>query len=178
MLILLTYFLYPEINKKSFITEEPSKIEKDDSSKTTKNFFENVEYNGLYNIDNPFIIKSKKASISNDEPDIINMTNMIATIEMNDGRNIVITSDNGIYNKKTYDCFFINNVKATDGETILLSDNIDLLASQDTAAIYNNVILKSNKGSLLADKIEYDFETKYYKVSMFEDKRVKVKLVK
>ena len=106
------------------------------------------------------------------------MTNMEVTIEMQDGRIIVITSDKGIYNKNTYDCYFQDNVKATDGETILLSENIDLLASQDTAVIYNNVILTDDRGYLLADKVDYDFKTKYYKISMFNDKRIKVKLIK
>ena len=97
---------------------------------------------------------------------------------MKDGRIVVITSDTGVYNKKTYDCFFVKNVKATDGETVLNSENMDLLASVDTASIYNDVILTSTKGSLVADKIEYDFQTKYYKVSMFKNERVKVKLTR
>ena len=34
-------------------------------------------------------------------------------------------------------------------------------------------------GSLLrADKIDYDFEKKYFKISMFEDKRIKMKIFK
>ena len=40
---------------------------------------------------------------------------------MNDGRIIIITSDNGSYNKVSYDCFFENNVKAIDGETTVSS---------------------------------------------------------
>ena len=68
-------------------------------------------------------------------------------------------------------------MKATDEKTVLLSDNIDLLATKDAASVYNNVIITSKKGSLVADKVDYDFETKYYKVSMFDDKRVKVKLI-
>ena len=88
---------------------------------------------------------------------------------MVDGRIIVITSDKGIYDKKTYDCYFQDNVQATDGETILLAKNIDLLASEDNATIYNNVVLTSNNGSVFADRIDYDFKTIYYKVSMFDN---------
>ena len=33
------------------------------------------------------------------------------------------------------------NVKATDGETKILSENLNLLSSKDSASIYNNVIV-------------------------------------
>ena len=105
------------------------------------------------------------------------MTNMRVVIEMQDGRSIVITSDKGIYNKRTYDCYFVDNVKATDEKTVLLSDNIDLLATQDAASVYNNVIITSKKGSLVADKVDYDFVTKKYAISMFDKEKIKIKLV-
>ena len=178
ILILATYFLYPKITNKITAEKKIFTQEKIETADEKSNYFENVEYTGLYNINNRFSINSKKAFISNEEPDIVHMTNMKVTLEMKDGRIVVITSDTGVYNKKTYDCFFVKNVKATDGETVLNSENMDLLASVDTASIYNGVILTSTKGSLVADKIEYDFQTKYYKVSMFKNERVKVKLTR
>ena len=178
ILILSTYFLYPRISNKITAEKKIFTQEKIETADEKSNYFENVEYTGLYNINNRFSINSKKAFISNEEPDIVHMTNMKVTLEMKDGRIVVITSDTGVYNKKTYDCFFVKNVKATDGETVLNSENMDLLASVDTASIYNGVILTSPKGSLVADKIEYDFQTKYYKVSMFKNERVKVKLTR
>ena len=178
ILILATYFLYPKITNKITAEKKIFTQEKIETADEKSNYFENVEYTGLYNINNRFSINSKKAFISNEEPDIVHMTNMKVTLEMKDGRIVVITSDTGVYNKKTYDCFFVKNVKATDGETVLNSENMDLLASVDTASIYNDVILTSTKGSLVADKIEYDFQTKYYKVSMFKNERVKVKLTR
>ena len=178
ILILATYFLYPRITNKITAEKKIFTQEKIETADEKSNYFENVEYTGLYNINNRFSINSKKAFISNEEPDIVHMTNMKVTLEMKDGRIVVITSDTGVYNKKTYDCFFVKNVKATDGETVLNSENMDLLASVDTASIYNGVILTSTKGSLVADKIEYDFQTKYYKVSMFKNERVKVKLTR
>ncbi len=72
----------------------------------------------------------------------------------------------------------MGNVVGRDGETIITSENLDLLASEDIAIIYNNVRLNSNKNSLQADKVEYDFETKFYRISMFDDTKVKIKLIK
>ena len=71
----------------------------------------------------------------------------------------------------------MQNVKATDGDTKIFSENLDLLASQNTAEIYNNVRVIHTSGDIQADKIDYNFETKNFKVSMFNDKTVKVKVV-
>jgi len=106
------------------------------------------------------------------------MTNMSVTLDMDDGRVVIITSDKGKYNKVTYDCFFENNVKAIDGETTVLAENLDLLATEDSATVYNNVFLTNDSGSLRADKVYYDFETNHYQISMFSDKKVKIKLIK
>ena len=141
------------------------------------NIFENVEYKGLYDFDNPFEVKSKKAYFIEGKSEVIYMTDMHVIIHMRSGRIINIISDSGSYNKSTYDCFFEKNVKAMDGKTIILSENLDLLASEDIATIYNNVRLNSDKGSLQADKIEYNFEKKFYRISMFDDTRVKIKLI-
>ena len=176
-LIFATYFLYPKFNKKivekSIFEDEQIAI---DDTKT--NTFKNVEYKGRYNIDNPFSIKSEIAHISVEEPDVIHMTNVKASIIMKDGRLVSIKSDKGIYNKITYDCFFEDNVKVTDGETVVFAENLNLLASKDTASIYNSVSITNDKGDLIADKIDYNFETKYYKISMFDNKRVKAKLIR
>ena len=180
-LILATYFFFPKIIENKFLEEETVK---DDVIKTAmtdskeRNTFENVEYKGLYNINKPFKVKSDKAYILIKSPDLIYMTNMHVTLHMDDGRVIIITSDKGIYNKVSYDCFFENNVKAIDGETTVLAENLDLLATEDSATVYNNVFLTNDKGSLRADKVYYDFETKYYQISMFSDEKVKIKLIK
>ena len=106
------------------------------------------------------------------------MQNMKVTIHMNDGRIIVITSDKGEYNKVTYDCFFIDNVEATDEETVIRAQNLDLIATSDTATAYNDVLLINENGSLKADKIKYDFETRHYHISMFNSEKIKMKLIR
>ena len=180
-LILATYFFFPKIIENKFLEEETVK---DDVIKTAmtdskeRNTFENVEYKGLYDTNKSFKVKADKAYILIKDPDIIYMTNMHVTLHMDDGRVIIITSDKGIYNKVSYDCFFENNVKAIDGKTTILAENLDLLATEDSVTVYNNVFLTNDTGSLRADKVYYDFETKYYQISMFSDAKVKIKLIK
>ena len=173
-LILLTYF--SPLFKEKVVKDGITKTDIIDSEE--RNTFENVEYKGIYDIDKPFTIKAEKAYILKEDPDVVYMTNMHVTLYMNDGRIIIITSDNGSYNKVSYDCFFENNVKAIDGKTTVLAENLDLLATEDSATVYNNVFLTNDSGSLRADKVYYDFETNHYQISMFSDKKVKIKLIK
>ena len=177
-LILATYFFYPQIIKKKFLQEEAVKDDTVATDTKGRNTFENVEYKGFYDVNKPFIAKSEKAYILTKQPDIVYMNNMRVTLNMEDGRIVIITSNNGSYNKATYDCFFENNVKAIDGKTTVLAENLDLLATENSATVYNDVFLTNDKGSLRADKVYYDFETKYYRISMFDDKKVKIKLIK
>ena len=92
--------------------------------------FENIEYKGIYDLNKPFKVKSEKAYILNEDPDIVYMQNMHVILYLNDERIVNITSDKGKYNKVTYDCFFEQNVKATDGSTKIFAENLDLLAAK------------------------------------------------
>ena len=179
ILLLVTYFYYPYIKKVKFTDNQV--VQKDGSNTLDigeGTSFENVKYEGLYQINNTFSVMSEKAHILNKEPDVVYMTNMHVILYLDNGRIVNILSNKGRYNKVTYDCFFEDDVRATDEETKIFSDNLDLLATEDSVKIYNNVIVNYPEASLRADKIDYDFATKYFKVSMFDDKAVKIKVLK
>jgi len=180
LIIFVTYLLYPKIEKnrlKGSVVENEQPLIKDKDNENQGSKFEELEFRGFYNFDNPFLIASEEAIIPPENSNIVYMTNIKITIEMNDGRTVIIVGDKGKYNKATYDCYLENNVIASDGETEILSDNLNLLSSKDSASIYNNVVVNNKNGQLKADKVDYNFESKYYKISMFKDKRVKIKLI-
>ena len=177
LLIIGTYFYYPMINKNK-TTANQSTV-KDfgktlDKNETTT--FKNVEYRGTYDFDKTFEVKSEDAYILYEEPDIVYMINMHVILYFSQERVVSIFSDKGKYNKLTYDCFFRENVRATDGTTKIFADNMDLLATNNSAKIYDNVTLNYTTGYLKADKIDYNFETKYFKVSMYDDEQIKMKV--
>ena len=179
ILLLITYFYYPYMQKVKFTDNQV--VQKDGSNTLDigeGTSFENVKYEGLYQINNTFSVMSEKAHILNKEPDVVYMTNMHVILYLDNGRIVNILSNKGRYNKVTYDCFFEDDVRATDEETKIFSDNLDLIATEDSVKIYNNVIVNYPEASLRADKIDYDFATKYFKVSMFGDKAVKIKVLK
>ena len=177
LLFAATYLFYPKTNKDEVLEDQSINFE--GTINTDKmNTFDSLEYKGLYDLDKPFKVKSKKAYILNEEPDIVYMNSMHVILYLSDERIVNITSDQGRYNKVTYDCFFEKNVKATDESTIILADNLDLLANKNYIEVYNNVILDHTAGYVEADKINYDLETKHFKVSMFDEKSIRMKIVR
>ena len=179
LLIIVTYFYIPKIEERKLEERNLQKNEMvEDSNEKTENLFEKVTYEGIYQIENPFVIKAEKAKILSEEPSIVHMNSMKVTITLKSGEIVMITSDAGRYDKINYDIFFEGNVKAIHKDTELLSDNLDLLSDQH-AKIYNNVVLEDkNTGYLKADLIKYDFDSKKYKISMYENKKkIKAKLI-
>ena len=177
-LFVVTYLYYPRIYEDKLLKDQSiTEIFEKNLSQGESTIFESLEYKGLYDLDKPFKVKSEKAYILNEDPDIVYMQNMHVILYLNDERIVNITSDKGKYNKVTYDCFFEQNVKATDGSTNIFAENMDLLATKNFAIIYNDVNLDYTTGYLLADKIDYDFETKHFKVSMFDDESINMKII-
>ena len=169
-LILITYF-YPKFEEKTFqkkITENKLEI-------NVKNEFSDVTYKGE-NAENPFVLNAVKAEIREDS-NIIFMKTMLITISLTD-REWVVECETGKYNKFNHNIFCSKNVKATDGKTIVYSQNLDLFADE-SARIYNNVVIMNEKDSnLYADNVYYDFESRVYNVNMFTDNEsVKIKLI-
>jgi len=179
LLIILTYFYYPGIEKDKISKDQSVIKDFEDINKKdqTTSSFENLEYKGLYNLNKPFTVKSKEAYILDEEPDIVYMQNMYVILYLNDDRIVEITSLKGHYNKVSYDCYFEEDVVVTDGETKITAKNLDLLATKNIMEAYNEVNLKNTTSSLQADKVDYDFDTKNFKVSMYNDESIKIKLI-
>ena len=127
LLFILTYFYYPSIKKGKLLKDQSvnkdfQKVEDIDQSTS----FENLEYKGLYNLNKPFIVKSKEAYIRSQEPDIVYMKSMHVILYLSDNRIVEITSLKGRYNKKNYNCFFEQDVRATDGDTTITAKNLSI----------------------------------------------------
>ena len=182
ILLLSFYFLYPILKKKNF--EEETSINKTEGIETEKTQnesqpsteFVNVTYNGESS-GNTFTVKAERAKIT-DDINLIDMKKMLVTIFLNDEKWIIECAI-GTYNKLNYDIFCSKDVKATNEKITVFSQNLDLIADV-SATIYNEVIIiDENNSALYADKLDYDFEKKLYKVNMFsKDESIKIKLIK
>ena len=102
LLILITYFYYPYMKKVKFTDNQ---VVQEDASNTPGidqgTSFENVQYEGVYQINKTFSVTSEKALILNKEPDVVYMTNMHVILYLDNERIVNILSNKGRYNKVT-----------------------------------------------------------------------------
>ena len=176
LLILLTYLYYPYMNKNKLQDDQFVQKDSEKTLNDAQSAFENVEYEGITSTMQRFSVKSESAYILDKNPDLVFMKKMRVELYLTDGRIVTIISDRGKYHKESHDCWFEENVVADDGETKIFANNLDLLATENFVKIYQQVKLIHPTGTLQADQVDYDFETKYFKVSMFDEKTVKMKV--
>ena len=176
LLILLTYLYYPYMNKNKLQDDQFVQKDSEKTLNDAQSTFENVEYEGITSTLQKFSVKSENAYILDKNPDLVFMKKMRVELYLKDGRIVTIISDRGRYHKESHDCWFEENVVADDGETKIFANNLDLLATENFVKIYQQVKLIHPTGTLQADQVDYDFETKYFKVSMFDEKTVKMKV--
>jgi len=166
-----TYFFKKKVKNSSInvIKEENS------LAKKNSNIIHNIEYtsngkNGSY-----YVITSELGELSEDQPEIILMKNVLATINLKDTNQINISSDIATFNNINYDTNFYNNVLVTYGGHTITSNNLDLFFEKNLATITQNIIYKNLNTTLEADKVEIDLITKNSKIFMDnQSKKVKI----
>jgi LPS export ABC transporter protein LptC len=178
LLIVFTYFVYPKINTK--IVEEVPETKNDESLSEVDTSFTNVEFKGVTNKGNPYIVHSEFAEINPEDINIVFMSFVTAKYYYKNNRTIIITGDEGKLNKINGDLNFKKNVKMVDNNNNKLTANyLDMIASEDYVIAYNSVKVLTNEGeSVLADRIKFDAIKNTLKISMLEqDEQIKIKLI-
>jgi len=144
--------------------------------KKDSNVMHNIKYVSSDSEGNNYVIISKFGELKEDEPGIIFMKDVMATINSNNLNSIKISSDNAIYNSVNYHTNFYNNVLMTYEEHNITSNNLDLLFEKNLVTITNDVVYNNLNTKLIADKIEIDLITKNSKIFMSKSSD-KVKIV-
>ena len=139
------------------------------------NKFENVEYSGIDNSGNKFVINSEYAQFEEERPEIIRMEEVECFFYFKDNTFLKIIADNGIFNNITNDMEFADNVKMDYLENTLFSDRAIFNNYENQLLVAGNVKGKSPQTDLQADKLDFDLSTKNLKISMYNKKRVNIK---
>ena len=159
-----------DANKNSS-TENASKL-----TEETSNIIENVNYTGTNNRGTFFELNAAIAEIKHDEPNLSRLQDVFVVIRLRNLRTIHIQSDTAIFNKISNDCEFFGNVKITEQDNVITSDNLDFYNSKNFLQAYNNVEYSGMKGALIADKVDVDLLKNEANIFMFKkNDKVKVK---
>ena len=176
--ILIIYFTY--YNKKLFVEEKivstkvKKKAEEQILNKISKNqeSFVNIEYSGLDLSGNRYMLKAKEAELDEINTEIVYMKFVNAEFYFKDDTVLYVRSDNGIYNNKTLDMKFQNNVEANYLETELFAEKASFSNSEGYLSIYENVRVEDVKGNLVADKLLFDTKKQKLDITSFNDGKI------
>ena len=159
-----------DANKNSS-TENASKL-----TEETSNIIENVNYTGTNNRGTFFELNAAIAEIKHDEPNLSRLQDVFVVIRLKNLRTIHIQSDKAVFNKISNDCEFFGNVKITEQDNVITSDNLDFYNSKNFLQAYNNVEYSGMKGALIADKVDVDLLKNEANIFMFKkNDKVKIK---
>ena len=175
-LIFFTYFFNLKKKQPSANLDQIKTAEPDEQKEKMVNTFVDVQYGGFDKNGNRFIIGSKYANFEIDKPNIIRMEQILCNFYFKDGTNLTIISDYGVYNNVTDDMEFTKNVKMNYLENVLFSEKANFFNVKNELLIEGNVKTKSPEGELQADKLDFNLDSKKLKISMYNDKKVNIKV--
>ena len=155
--------------KKNSSNENASKL-----TEKTSDIIERVNYTGTNNKGTFFELNAAIAEIKHDEPNLSRLQDVFVVSRLRNLRTIHIQSDKAVFNKISNDCQFFGNVKITEQDNVITSDNLDFYNSKNFLQAYNNVEYNGMKGTLIADKVDVDLLKNEANIFMF-NKNDKVK---
>ncbi len=151
--------------------EKLEKQRKEESSDEGDIFF-NVEYKGLDLNGNRYLLQSEEAYLDEDDPSIVYMKIVEAIFYFKDNTTLYIWASNGIYNNKTFDMQFKNNVKAKYLGSLLFAEKAEYSNTKNYLTISENVKINDKRGNLIADKLLFDITKQKLDITSFRDKKI------
>ena len=185
-LFALLIFNYFYISNKSSEDKKITDIKENQTQSVDKNIIENVQYSFNNNKGDLYQVLADFGEINLDNPNLMFLTNVNASLVLIDKTNIILTSDFANFNTKTFETTFINKVKVRREEETIIGDELYLvlereknetnntpILEENLIRISNNILYKKPGYSLKADILEMDLITKNIKIFML-DKQKKV----
>ena len=175
--ILIIFFTYLGKNEKQenkIITKETQeKIKKQMLVQNQQgDVFFDIEYSGLDLAGNRYILKSKEAISDKNNPEIVYMKFVEAVFYFKDNTVLNVWSEKGIYNNKTLDMNFENNVKANYEGSELFAQKAEYSNLKSYLTISEEVKINDIRGTIVADKLLFDIKKQTLNIASFNDGKV------
>ena len=176
--ILLLYIFYYQGN----IMNKPSEEVKIENKKLENlgesNFFEDVEYKGIDANGNRYLLESEIATFNEENPELVNMIGMYATFYFKDGKILKVSGKTGVYNNKTNDMQFRDEVKVLQDRNSIFADNLDYFNLKRLIKVYGNVRGESLDGNFTSDILNLNIDDQSVDMLMNNYEQVKINLKK
>ena len=175
--ILVIFYTYMNKNNSSvekiISKETQEKIKKQLAKKSQEgDIFYNIEYSGLDLSGNRYILRSEEAINSKKNQELINMKSVTAIFYFKDGTTLNVWSDFGVYNNRTLDMNFSENVRAVHEESKLFAERASYSNSESFLRISEKVIVKDFRGTVYADELFFDIKKQKLDIASFKDGKI------
>ena len=177
--IIILFFTTYYSSDKDKIADADKNGSTENANKLTEkisNIIENVNYTGTNNRGTFFELNAAIAEQKYNEPNLSRLQDVFVVIRLKNLRTIHVQSDKAVFNRISNDCEFFGNVKITEQDNIITSDNLDFYNSKNFLQAYNNVEYSGMKVALIADKVDVDLLKNEANIFMFKkNDKVKIK---
>ena len=171
IIIYLTYY-NRESSNTDLVDDKLIKKTLKDGNESDEDLFFNIEYTGLDLRGNRYLLKSKKARLDEEKPEIVYMDDVHAIFYFKDNTILYIWSDKGVYNNKNFDMKFSENVRAEYLESKLFAEKANYSNTENYLSIYENVRIDDIRGNLIADKLLFDIKKQNLAITSFNDGKI------
>jgi len=174
IIIFFTYFKQNKYSDDLIISKEIKKkiANLSDQESQIGDVFFNIEYSGIDLAGNRFILKSKEATSNQEVKEIVNMKFVTAIFYFKDDTVLSVNSNKGVYNNKTLDITFEENVKAFYEGSELFAEKAEYSNSKSFLTISEKVQIKDIRGTMFADKLFFDIKKQTLNIASFEDGKI------
>ena len=142
--------------------------------KKKNNLIRNINYESKDLKGQKYIIKSAYGEISNENFEIILMSDVQAYVILDNSKRIKIKSDKAEYNNVNYNTKFKDNVILNYDDHKLNSENIDIYFDKNLLEAYKNLVYENSDLIFFADKLEIDLITKNSKIYNFDETKIQI----
>ena len=140
------------------------------------NLIKNLKYDVKFENNSQYSISADLSELTYiDDEEIVNMNGVKAIIIDENNSLIIITSNQAVFNNKTYNTVFSENVKIDYLKNEISSEKLELDFDKNIVTITDNVVYEGMQGFLKTDNIKIYLLTKNVEIFM-NDKKKKVQI--
>ena len=177
LLYIMGYYYLNSAKKSPSYQEEKNSIKPSVSEKKEKNFIENIIYTSTDTGGNKYQIESETGRFDEKDEELILMNNVKAYVLLRDNTKIFIVSKKAIYNNKTNDTVFSEDIKISHINHKIFCGELNFMFTKNLMSLKENIVYQNGYESFFADVMELDLLTKETKIFM-KDETSKVKFLK
>ena len=136
------------------------------------NIIKNLKYDVKFENNSQYSISADLSELTYiDDEEIVNMNGVKAIIIDENNSLIIITSNQAVFNNKTYNTVFSKNVKIDYLKNEISSEKLELDFDKNIVTITDNVVYEGVQGFVKTDNIKIYLLTKNVEIFMNDEKK-------